>query len=236
MTYLINDTIAIDAGCLGLLPNVSRQRDVRNIFISHSHIDHIATLPLFLDNVYEYGQTGVRIHAGQETIDSLRNDIFNERVWPDLVRLSREESSFLEFLPLSSQQSVTIGDIEVRAVSLNHVVPTFGFVITENQQRSIAIVSDTGPTSEIWHALDNAPGPRAALLDVSFPNRLCWLAEKSKHLCPQLARAEIAKVRSTIDWHIIHLKPAFRDEIVAELQTVVPQALVTQPGEVLLFE
>jgi len=233
MTYLINDAVAIDAGALGLLPDIKRQRGVRNVFLSHSHIDHIASLPIFLENVYEYARPCVRIHASAETIATLRSDLFNERLWPDLIRLSREESAFLELRPIAAGESVRIGSLTIRGIWLNHVIPTLGFIITEDDRTSVAIVSDTGPTEEIWQQLDRSPGPRAVFLDVSFPNRLCWLGEKSKHLCPQLAAHEVAKVRASVDWHIIHIKPGFHEEIVTELRTFLPCAQIATPGTVI---
>jgi ribonuclease BN (tRNA processing enzyme) len=235
MTYLLNDAVAIDAGALGLIPDIERQRRVRDVFLSHSHIDHVASLPIFLDNVYEYGRPCARVHASAETIETLRSDLFNERLWPDLIRLSREESAFLELLPIEADKVVQVGALSIRGIWLNHVIPTLGFVITENDRTSVAIVSDTGPTEQIWQVLDRSPGPRGVFLDVSFPNRLCWLCEKSKHLCPQLAAHEVAKVRSAVDWHIIHIKPAFHGEIVNELRTAVPEAHVAKPGTVILF-
>lgn len=233
MTYLVNDTVAIDAGALGLMPDVDRQRCVRDVFLSHSHIDHIASLPIFLDNVYEYGRPCVCVHASPQTIATLRSDLFNERLWPDLIRLSREESAFLELKPIEAGETIRIGSLSIRGIWLNHVIPTLGFIITEDDRTSVAIVSDTGPTEEIWQELDRSPGPRAVFLDISFPNRLCWLGEKSKHLCPQLAAHEVAKVRSPVDWQIIHIKPAFHDEIVNELRTAVPQARIAEPGSVI---
>ena len=46
MTYIVDDVVAIDAGCLGLLWPLDRQRRVEHVFLSHSHMDHVASLPL----------------------------------------------------------------------------------------------------------------------------------------------------------------------------------------------
>ena len=78
-TYVINDIVAIDAGSIGFQSSIEVQRRIRHVFLSHGHMDHIASLPIFLDNVYQYGPEYVSVHAPQETLDSLRTDIiFNE--------------------------------------------------------------------------------------------------------------------------------------------------------------
>jgi glyoxylase-like metal-dependent hydrolase (beta-lactamase superfamily II) len=49
VSFLVNDEVAIDAGSLGLLADLRRQQRVKHVFITHEHLDHIATLPVFLE-------------------------------------------------------------------------------------------------------------------------------------------------------------------------------------------
>jgi len=44
VSFLVNDEVAIDAGAIGLLADLQRQRRVKHVFITHEHMDHIATL------------------------------------------------------------------------------------------------------------------------------------------------------------------------------------------------
>jgi cAMP phosphodiesterase len=97
---LINDAIAIDAGTIGMLWPFERQQKIEHVFLSHSHIDHIASLPLFLDSIYRPGPTCPSVYACPATIKCLREDIFNDRLWPDFIRLSKEESPFLKLQTL----------------------------------------------------------------------------------------------------------------------------------------
>ena len=64
VTYLINDQVAIDAGSIGLLSDLNRQQQVEHVFVTHQHIDHIATLPILLENVYEPGPKSIEVLAG----------------------------------------------------------------------------------------------------------------------------------------------------------------------------
>ena len=65
VTYLINDRVAIDAGSIGLLADLKRQEQVEHVFVTHQHIDHIATLPILLENVYEPGPKTIHVRASE---------------------------------------------------------------------------------------------------------------------------------------------------------------------------
>ena len=84
-SLVVNDAVAIDAGCIGFLPSIDEQRKIRHVFLSHTHLDHVCSLPIFLDNVYEYGPDCPVVHAGPRCCSSLQRDFFNDRVWPDFV-------------------------------------------------------------------------------------------------------------------------------------------------------
>ena len=47
-TFLVDDAVAIDAGALGLFGHPREQAAVKHVFLTHSHADHIATLPIFV--------------------------------------------------------------------------------------------------------------------------------------------------------------------------------------------
>jgi cAMP phosphodiesterase len=217
---LINETVAIDAGSIGQLSPLNRQKSIRHIFLSHSHLDHIATLPVFLDNVYEPGPDSVTVYASEATQCALRENFFNEKVWPDLLRLSRTESPFLNFVTLSNEEPVEVESLKITPVELNHTVPTFGFIV-QSLDSAIAIVSDTAPTTRIWQLLNNLDALRAVFVEASFPNSHRWLAEASKHLCPEQLAEELSKLSVPgLSFVATHLKPAFRAQIVSELESL----------------
>ncbi|MEY3172683.1 MAG: hypothetical protein RLZZ436_596 [Planctomycetota bacterium] len=217
MSLLINDELAIDAGTLGFLWPLDRQRRVQHVFLSHSHADHLASLPMFLDNVYEPVDACPQIHAGRETQHCLQKHIFNDVLWPDFIRLSAEEKPFLSLCELISEVPVKLSrGSTVTPVLLNHTIPTFGFIV-EDSTATVAFVSDTGPTDRIWEVLRQRPGLAAVFLECSFPDRLEWLAEKSGHLCPRLFALELKKLPLHVPLLVYHLKPAFQQLISTEL-------------------
>ena len=102
---------------------------------------------------------------------------------------------------------------------VNHVVPTFGFVI-EDAAAAVAIPSDTGPTDQIWQVANRAPQLKAVFLEATFPNRMASLADLAKHLTPTLFAAEVRKLTQPAKIIAVHIKPRFYDEVVDELRVL----------------
>lgn len=226
-SYLINDSIVLDAGVIGLA-DIATQRQVTSILLSHCHLDHVGSLPLLIDNVYQPGPECVRVYGSQHTLDALNNSLFNDVVWPDVVRLSGEESPFLEFVTLYAEQPLVIEGLTITPIQLDHVVPTLGFLIDDGQS-AVAFVSDTGPTQRVWEVLANCPRLKCLFLECAFPNRMQWLAEKAQHLTPSMFAAEVAKLDRDIPIIAIHVKPGFHDEVWSELQHV-PRVIPSSPN------
>lgn len=218
-SYLVNDSLAIDAGTLGLLSPLEAQRGVRHVLLSHSHIDHLATLPLFLDNVYEASSSCPTIYAGAAVSACLERDLFNDRLWPDLLRLSVEKHPFLRMRPLEPGARLQLDDLAITAVELDHVVPTYGFLV-EQQDVAVAIVSDTGPTDRFWELARGLPHLKAVFLEAAFPDSQAELAQASRHLTPATFAGELEKLGRPVRVIAVHIKPAFHEQVVAELQAL----------------
>ncbi len=229
-SYVINGSLAIDAGSIGFQSSIEAQQRIKHVFLSHGHMDHIASLPMFLDNVYMPGPDCVSVHGPQATLDSLQTDIFNDRLWPDLVRLSQEESPFIKLFPMQPGDTVTVGNLRVTALALDHVVPTLGFIVSDNSG-SVAFVSDTQPCESIWQTLNDLPDLKALFLETAFPDRMGWLADRAKHLTPTLFAEECRKLRHAVPIIAVHIKPAFREEILRELAALsIPRLVIGSPG------
>jgi len=234
-SYIVNDVVVIDAGSVGFVTPLEIQKQIRHIFLSHSHIDHIASLPVFVDNTYEPGPDCVTVHGSPHTLNCLRTDIFNDRVWPDMIRLSAEETPFLKLSELTSATPVTVGDLTVTPIALDHVVPTLGFIVDDGQT-AVAFVSDTSPTSAIWEAINQTQRLRAVFLEASFPNDMEWLAAKAMHLTPRLFELELQKLQGDADIIAIHIKTAFDARIRKELEALsLPRMEIGEPGRTYEF-
>lgn len=215
-SFLINDAVAIDAGSIGLLPDLGRQALIRHVFLSHSHIDHIASLPIFLENVYEAREECVRVYCDHQTRRTLAEHVFNDRLWPDFIALSEVIFPFLKLVTIEPGETIEAAGLRITPVPVNHTVPTFAFII-EDDDGAVVIVTDSGPTEEIWERVNQLSRVHAIFLDVSFPNEMAELATVAKHLTPQLLPAEIQKIARPTRILTIHMKPAHLAVMTAQI-------------------
>src|SRR5262249_35233637 len=217
-SFLVNDSLAIDAGSLGLV-SLQDQIKIKHVLLSHSHMDHLASLPLFIENTFDPSRPPVTIHGNEHVIDCLRQDIFNDRLWPDFVSMSREGASFLKLQTFTPGRTISLAGLRITPVAVNHVVPTCGFIVDDGSA-AVVIAGDTGPTEEIWQRANALPHLRAVFLEATFPNAMSDLADVAKHLTPELFAAEAAKVNANAAIIAVHLKARHYSSIVEELRAL----------------
>jgi ribonuclease BN (tRNA processing enzyme) len=225
-SYLINGTVAVDAGCLGLHGTPHEQETIRHVFLTHSHLDHVASLPIFLENVWTPVGECPLIYGSSETLDAVQRYIFNDVMWPDFVFLSKKTHPFLRLCPLDAELPVEADGLRITPVRVNHQVPTFGYVISDDQT-AVIVAGDTGPTERLWEVAQKTSGLRAVFLEASFPNSMKRLAEISFHLTPEMLAGEVGKMPPDIKVVVTHIKVRYRDEIVRELNALgLPQVAI----------
>src|ERR1043165_2965509 len=49
---VINDRIAVDAGSLAMAATDAHRQNLRDVVLTHAHLDHIAGLRLFVDDLF----------------------------------------------------------------------------------------------------------------------------------------------------------------------------------------
>jgi cAMP phosphodiesterase len=232
VSFLVNDEVAIDAGALGLLADLGRQQRVKHIFITHEHLDHIATLPIFLENVYTRGPDCVELLATREVLDFLHRDMFNGRVWPDFIDLSRPEDAFVRTTAIEPLRSVTRAGLTITPVPVSHGVDTTGLVVDDGRT-AVAFPSDTGPTDDFWRHVASLDRLAAVFLEASFPRSLADLATLTGHLSTATFSDEIRKLQREVRWIVVHRKARYADEIARELESLgLANVELVQPGHV----
>ncbi len=234
-SYVVNGRVAIDAGCLDGVGSVEDMGRIKHVFLTHSHLDHVATLGPFLDAVYDGSGDCVQIYGNAHTLDCLRKDIFNNRLYPDFLHISTFRPPYLVLHEVMPGVAVVADGLRVTPIEVDHVVPTLGFII-EDDHSAIVIPSDTAPTEAIWKEAARRKSLAAVFLECTFPNEMRWLAEIARHLTPDLYALEIAKLGRPMRFITVHVHPRHRAIVEAELLAKkLPGVEVGVPGKTYTF-
>ncbi len=230
--FVIDDRVTIDAGSIGIALSDAQQTTVRDVIVTHPHMDHIASLPIFVDDLFGDLREPVRIHATNEVIDLLKADVFNDTVYPKFDLLKNAHGHVMEYVPFEVGREFQVAHLTCTAVSVNHIVPTIGLLLSDGTT-TVAFSSDTAETEEFWQMVNQAKKLDALFIEASFPDSMEGLAKASKHLTPASLRSELTKLNHNgMDILAVHLKPAYREKVAAELnQLKVDKLQVMEPEQ-----
>jgi ribonuclease BN (tRNA processing enzyme) len=217
-SFLIDSDVLVDAGTgVGDL-TLEEMKGINHVLLTHSHLDHIAALPLMVDAIASQRTAPVQIHALAGTIAAIKAHVFNNVIWPDFSRIPTVEAPFITFHEIEVGQTLDITGKRIEVLPAVHTVPAVGYAVTGG--RGCWIFSgDTERNPAFWRRI-NQMNVAALVIETAFSNREKELARRSLHLSP-LALAEeldcIDKGKS-FPIYITHTKPAETELIMSEIQ------------------
>lgn len=216
--FVVDDQVAIDAGSLAMAATAVQKKQIRDVVLTHAHLDHIAGLPLFIDDLFANLDAPVCVHATPEVIETLERDIFNWAIYPRFSELRNANgTAVMRYEPFAVGKEFSIKHLRFRAVAVNHKVSTVGFIVSDGQMK-FAISGDTAEMNDFWQVLNTEGNLFALLVECAFPNELEELARVSHHLTPKTLKTELEKFnRKKCSVYVINIKPMYRDEIVRQL-------------------
>lgn len=218
-SFLVNDTVALDAGGLSFALSVRGQAKVKDVFISHAHLDHTCCLPFLIDNSFASPGFSLRIYAIHEVVTALSQHLFNGSLWPDFTSIPDDLTPVLKLVTIEPEKAIRVGSLKIRAVPVSHSVPTTGFIVDDGKG-SLAFSSDTGPTEHFWDVVNATKNLKAVITESSFPNGEEDLARVSGHLTPMLLGRELDKLKRDVPVYIYGAKPRFVSRIRNELRAL----------------
>lgn len=217
LTVVIDDCVAIDAGCLAMSCSEVQRNGIRDVLLTHTHLDHIAGLPLFIDDLFAVLRDPVRIHATPEMVDILERDIFNWSIYPRFSELSNDFGPVVEYRKFARGSAFDMAHLHVKSVGVNHPVSANGFLLSDGRS-SVGITGDTAETEDFWELCNTCSDLKAVLVECAFPDELVDLARVSDHLTPGRLKSEVSKLgRPDIPVFVINMKPMYRDTILSQL-------------------
>ncbi|OAM51396.1 3',5'-cyclic-nucleotide phosphodiesterase [Methylovorus sp. MM2] len=216
-SILLDDDVLIDAGTgVGDL-SIDELCKIDHIFVTHSHLDHIASIPFLLDTVMGLRPNPVTLHATIETINTLREHIFNWKIWPDFNVIPDAKTPFLQYQEIAIGQSVTLGDRTITALPANHTVPAVGYRL-DSGQNSLVFSGDTTTCDALWEHVNKIENLKYVIIETAFGDGEIALARLSKHLSPSLLIEELKKLKRPAEIYITHLKPGEGEVIMREFE------------------
>jgi cAMP phosphodiesterase len=234
--YILNERLLVDAGSIATTIDVEAQCRIENILLTHVHLDHVVGLAHLAENLFGRTRKTVKIWAVADVITAIKATFFNNSLWPDFTEITSPDQPVpvMTFEPIPEEVRISVADVHLIAVRVNHIVPSTAFFI-QNKDKTFLHVGDTGPTEKVWKVAKKYSDLCAIVLECSFPNRLQPLADLSGHLTPQTLKTELDKLnRPSIPVFVTHMKPQYREEIMREIQAINGYQLrVLEDGDVL---
>lgn len=218
-SFLIDDDLLVDAGTgVGDL-TLQQMVGIGHVLLTHSHLDHIAALPLMIDAIASQLTRPVRVYALPGTIAALQAHVFNNVIWPDFSRIPSAERPFLTFHEIQVGQTLEIAGKTVEVLPAVHTVPAVGLAVSAGPGPAWVFTGDTERNPAFWRRI-NRMKVAALVIETAFSNREKDLARRSLHLSPVALAEELDCIDkgSSFPIYITHTKPAETELIMAEIQ------------------
>jgi ribonuclease BN (tRNA processing enzyme) len=221
-SMILDDDVLIDAGTgVGDL-SVSELALIDHIFITHSHLDHITSVPFLLDTVSSFRDRPVTLYATRPTLDALRQHIFNWKIWPDFSVIPDQQNPALRYRAIEVGETIDLEGRRITAVPAHHVVPAVGYRI-DSGAASLVYTGDTTSNEALWPVVNAMDNLRYLIIETALSDREHDLAVVSKHLCPSLLAEELKQLTLAPEIYISHLKPREAEVIMDEIATRVSE-------------
>jgi glyoxylase-like metal-dependent hydrolase (beta-lactamase superfamily II) len=212
----LDDDILLDAGTGITSLDLVQLAGINHVFLTHSHLDHIAGLALLVDTVLGKRAEPVTVHASEQVIDALKEHLFNWALWPDFAAIPSVDNPVLRWAPFKPGETIDIKGRTIVTYPVNHTAGSVAYLAHQGN-RGFLFTGDMCSTPSLWAAVAAEKRMSKVVVDCSFPNSELELASRSKHFCPQTLLADIGAMADSIEFLIYHLKPGQEDLIMAQL-------------------
>jgi ribonuclease BN (tRNA processing enzyme) len=216
-SFLVDNDILIDAGTgVGDL-TLAELSQIDHICVTHSHLDHVASIPFLVDTVGGMRTKALTVHATRATLQILRNHLFNWAIWPDFTEIPTPEAPFLRYEELELGGSLELAGRRITPIPARHTVPAVGYHL-DSGAASLVFTGDTGPNEALWKIVNRIANLKFLIIETAFSNKERHLAEISRHLCPSMLADELKKLERNAEIYITHMKPGEIEPTMLEIE------------------
>jgi ribonuclease BN (tRNA processing enzyme) len=221
-SFLLDDDVLVDAGTgVGDL-SLQEMARIHHVLLTHSHLDHVASLPLMLDAAAALrlaaGAPPLQVHALPGTISALQAHIFNNLIWPDFAAIPSATAPLMRFVPIAVGEVLQVGGKAVEVLPAVHTVPAVGYAAASASGHWV-FSGDTERNPAFWQRINQIP-VAMLVIETAFSDREADLARRSLHLAPSVLATELDQIDRTQHYpiYITHTKPAETGLIMEEIR------------------
>jgi cAMP phosphodiesterase len=215
-SLLVDHDVLIDAGTgVGDL-SIEELVRIDHVFVTHSHLDHVTSIPFLADTVGAMRSQPLVVHALPETIADLKQHLFNWKLWPDFTKIPSEAQPLLRFSPVTVGEGLRLAGRTFTPVPASHVVPAVGYAL-DSGNATLVFTGDTCGGEAFWDAVNRIGNLRHLIIETSFPDAERELAIQARHLCPSLLAEQLVRLKQPAEVFITHLKPGDCERIMREI-------------------
>jgi phosphoribosyl 1,2-cyclic phosphodiesterase len=217
--FLIDGTLAVEAGGLTSHLSLDEQRRLKAIVLTHEHFDHIRDIPIIALNLYRCGG-GISVYAMASVCDTIRDHLLNGTVYPEFQKIPADKPT-VSFGFLEPLVTLQIDGHRILPVPVNHFGAAVGFQITDDKGGSVFYTADTGPgLLRCWQCIS----PQLLMIDVTLPDGCEVFARKTRHLTPHMLENELVAFRGCHGYLprvvVVHMDFSREDELKEQLDAV----------------
>lgn len=226
-SLLINDTLLVDAGSgIGDL-GIGQLLGIDRVLLTHSHLDHCALLPMLADLRIGRRNTPLPVCGLPETLATLRDCLFNNRLWPDYTRLPDPLHPYVSLQPLSPGQVFHHGALSIELLPAHHSIPAVGYLLAD-ANGAFAFSGDSALHLPFWQRLAQQADLRAVMAEMTYPESRREVARQFGHMCASDLAQGMALLPPAVELLVSHLDPGHEADLMTEIRALLPDRPVTQ--------
>ena len=219
VTFIIDRTLAVEAGGLTSRLSIQEQRQVDAVILTHHHLDHIRDIPAMAFNFFRFG-ISLDVYATASVSDIIKDCMLNKVVYPDFQNIPEDKPtlSFLEIEPYALQW---VDGHSILPVPVNHTAGAMGYQISDKEGKVVFYTGDTGPDlADCWRHIS----PQLLIIEVTLANADEEFAKQTGHLTAHLLEQELKSFRNIKGYLpevlAVHMDAVLELEIREELAAV----------------
>lgn len=221
-SFLVDDGLLIDAGTGVSRLNLERCLQIKTVVLTHSHLDHLCHLPFLLNNILGKIAEPLHVYGLEETITALKQNVFNDVIWPDFTKIPTLENPSIVFHAFVEGDVLAVEGKIITVLPAEHTVPAVGFHVAEkdNEKACFAFSGDSAKNQGFWMALNLLTPAEMVIVDNQYLESEKEISRKAKHYYAMSLKEDFSLLNYSTKLYLTHLPPNAREEVFREASQV----------------